>query len=211
MGDPKKLKKKYIPLAHPWIRSNIEEGKILKKEYGLVRYTEILIANTFLKKYKDIAKKLIADTTTQGEREKKQMMEKLQRLGFIQASAGLDEVLSIQLKDVLERRLQSVVCRKGLSRTMKQARQFITHRHIVVGNKEITSPGYMLTMEEENNLVFKPTSTLVSADHPERTPLAEPSPEKKAALEARKARLAEKRFDRRPTRKMGDKNRGGRK
>lgn len=202
MGDPKKLKKKYNPLAHPWIRSNIEEGKILKKEYGLTKYTEILIASSFLKKYKDIAKKLIADKTAQGEKEKKQMMDKLQRLGLIQTGAGLDEVLSIQVKDVLERRIQSVVFRKGLARTMKQSRQFITHRHITIGNKEITSPGHMLTVEEESNLVFRPSSNLASAEHPERVALAGPSPEKKAAIEARQKAMAEKRFDRRPVRKM---------
>jgi len=215
MGDPKKLKKKYNPLAHPWIRANIEEGKVLKQEYGLGKYTEILIASSFLKKYKDIAKKLIADKTAQGEKEKKQMMDKLHRLGLIQTGAGLDEVLSIQLKDVLERRLQSVVFRKGFARSMKQARQFITHRHVIIGNKEITSPGYMLTTAEENNLAFKTTSTLASADHPERTPLAEPSPEKKAAQEEKlKARMESKgrgrRFERKPVKKLGG-NRGDRK
>ncbi|MFA6460962.1 MAG: 30S ribosomal protein S4 [Candidatus Woesearchaeota archaeon] len=204
MGDPKKLKKKYNPLAHPWIRANIEEGKILKKEYGLTKYKEVLIASSFLKKYKDIAKRLIVNKTAQGEKEKNQMMDKLQRCGLIKSGAGFDEVLSIQLKDVLERRLQSLICRKGFARTMKQARQFITHRHVMVGEKEITSPGYLMTVTEENAIVFKPTSTLASVDHPERTPIvkAEKTPEQIKKEEAKREER-ERRSDRRPIKRKG--------
>ncbi|MEK6939042.1 MAG: 30S ribosomal protein S4 [Nanoarchaeota archaeon] len=209
MGDPKKLKKKYTPLAHPWIRSTIEEGKTLKKEYGLTKYKEILIASSFLKKYKDIAKKLIADKTVQGEKEKKQMMDKLQRYGLLQTGAGLDQVLSIQLKDVLERRLQSIIFRKGFARTMKQARQFITHRHVSIGNQEITSPGYMLTIEEENVLNFKSTSSLSNADHPERVLIVRaPAPEKK---EGEENKDGQRRFDRKGGRAVRPiKRQGGR-
>lgn len=185
MGDPKKLKKKYATPAHPWIRANIEEGKVLRKEFGLSKNKEILIASSFLKKYKDIAKKLIADKTAQGEKEKKQMMDKLQKYGFLSAGAGLDDVLGIQLKDVLERRLQSIVFRKGFARTMKQARQFIVHRHVAVGVKEITSPSYMLTVEEESKLAFKPNSTLADEGHPERVVAAAPKEVPAAPAEAK--------------------------
>ena len=88
------------------------------------------------------------------------------------AGSSLDNVLSIQLKDVLERRIQSQLFRKGMARSMKQARQFITHRHVIIGKKEITSPSHLLTVEEESQLGFKPASTLASAEHPERTSIA---------------------------------------
>jgi len=168
MGDPKKAKKKYSTPSHPWRRNEIEENKTLKQEYGLKNRKEILIAISFLKKYKDIAKTLIADKTAQGEKEKLQMMEKLQRYGLLPSGAGLDDVLSIQLKDILARRIQSVAVRKGLARTMNQARQFIVHRHLVIGQKEITSPSYLLTTAEEALLGFKTKSTLSKEDHPER-------------------------------------------
>lgn len=168
MGDPKKSKKQYKTPAHPWIKTEIDEAKQLKKEFGLTKRKEILVASSFLKKYKDIAKRLIADKTAQGEKEKTQMMDKLQRFGLLQAGASLDNVLSIQLKDVLERRIQSVLFRKGMCRSMKQARQFITHRHIMIGDKEMTAPSYLLTSEEESKLGFKSNSTLFNIEHPER-------------------------------------------
>src|SRR3989338_6419191 len=109
MGDPKKLKKKYSSPRHPWSKTAIEQERVLTQEYGLGRKKEIFLANSFLKKYKNIAKRLIADHTRQGEQERHQMITKLQRLGLLQTPARLDDVLSIELKDILERRLQSIV------------------------------------------------------------------------------------------------------
>jgi len=193
MGDPRKRRKKYSTPVHPWNKVEIDENKVLRREYGLRIRKELLIADSFLKKYKNIAKKLIADETVQGEKEKKQMLDKLQRLGLLSEGAGLDSVLSIELKDVLERRLQSVICRKSLARTMKQARQFITHRHIVVGDKEITAPSYLVSTEEENKLGFKGKSGLASEDHPERAiPVQEIKEEAEAVKPKKETKEAKK-------------------
>ena len=186
MGDPKKLKKKYSTPVHPWNKTEIDKNKILRKEYGLKNRRELLIFDSFLKKYKDIAKKLIADETVQGLREKKQMMDKLQKLGLISHGAELDGVLSLEVKDVLERRLQSVVFRKGLARTIGQSRQFITHRHIVVGDKEITAPSYIISVEEENKLGFKGKSSVFDEDHPERSNPAEEIKKEAEAVKPKK-------------------------
>lgn len=183
MGDPKKLKKKYTKPRHPWSKLAIEEEGKLMKEYGLGKKKEIYAVSSLLKKYKDIAKHLIANTTTQGKKEKQLMLDKLQRIGLISAGADVDQVLKLELKDVLERRIQSIVFRKGLSRSMKQARQFVIHRHVLLGNKEITSPSYIVTTSEESSLIFKPHSTLSQADHPERIVIAKPIEEKKEVTE----------------------------
>ncbi len=189
MGDPKKLRKKYSTPVHPWKKTAIDAGKILRKEYGLRNRKEILIATSFLKKYKDIAKRLIADNTAQGEREKKQMLDKLQGLGLLSSGIELEHVLSLELKDILERRIQSLLFRKGLARSMNQARQFIVHRHVVTGDKCITFPSYLMTVAEENQLGFKTKSQLSDADHPERS---NPVKEIQAEAEAVKPKKATK-------------------
>ncbi len=202
MGDPKKLKKKYSTPVHPWNKTEIDANKVLRKEYGLRNRREVLISDSFLKKYKDIAKKLIANETVQGEKEKKQMMDKLQRLGLLTADAELDDVLSLELKDILERRLQSVVFRKGFSRTIKQARQFITHRHITIGNKEITSPAYIISTDEENKLGFKSKSELANEDHPERVnPAQEIKEEAEAVKPKKKGKDDSKKVDKKDSKK----------
>ncbi len=169
MGDPKKFKKKYNTPSHPWNKLAIEQEKVISQEYGLKNKREIYIATTFLKKYRDIAKKLIADTTAQGQREKEQMMTKLLKLGLLPAGAKLDDILGLELKDIMERRLQSLIHRKRYSKTAKQARQFITHRHVLIADKEITSPSYIVSLEEESHIRFKPLSSLADENHPERT------------------------------------------
>lgn len=206
MGDPKKLKKIYTPSAHPWIRSEIEEKKALCQEYGLKNRRELLIASSFLKKYKDIAKRLVADKTVQGEIEKKQMLTKLQKLGLIAADATLDDILGLQLKNLLDRRLQSLVYRKDLARSIRQARQFIAHRHILINEKEITSPSCLIGVEDEPKIVFKPGSSLSSENHPERI---SPDLAQKIKTEAETIRL-EKRAGKETGKKPVSKARKGR-
>ncbi|MBI2146360.1 30S ribosomal protein S4 [Candidatus Woesearchaeota archaeon] len=175
MGDPKKFKKKYNSPRHPWNKLAIEQERVIRREYGLKNKREIYIATSFLKKYRDIAKKLIADSTSQGQREREQMLNKLTTLGMLPAGAKLDDILSLELKDIMERRLQSLVLRKGFSKTAKQARQFITHRHVIIGDKEITSPSYIVSLEEESHIRFKPVSSLADEAHPERIIASTPS------------------------------------
>jgi len=170
MGDPKQLRKKYNTPRHPWIRTTIESERVVLKDYGLVKKKEIHIANSFIKKYRDIAKRLIATRTIpQAQKEKEQILNKLKELGLLPSSgAELEQILGLELKDVLSRRLQSVVYRKGLARSMNQARQFITHRHVMVGDQEISSPSYLVSVIEEGAVTFKQKSALADAEHPER-------------------------------------------
>lgn len=169
MGDPKQLRKKYNTPRHPWIRANIESERVVTKDYGLVKKKEIHIANSFIKKYRDIAKRLIATRTVpQAQTEKEQILTKLQDLGLLPAGAELEQILGLELKDVLSRRLQSVVYRRGLARSMNQARQFITHRHVMIGDQEISSPSYLVSLIEEGAVTFKQQSALADAEHPER-------------------------------------------
>ncbi len=169
MGDIKHLRKKYKGPSHPWNRQAIDEERKLVQEYGLHRKKEIYKVNSFLKKYKDIAKRLIADRTEQGAKEKILVIRKLQRLGLLSEQAKLDDVLSLELKNVLERRIQSQLYRKGFARSILQARQFISHGHVKIGDAAITTPSYLVSTVEEEKIGFTAKSSLAQADHPERS------------------------------------------
>ena len=186
MGDIKRFRKKYIPPAHPWSKLAIESERELLKAYGLHRKKEIHKQSSFLKKYKDIAKRLIANTSSQGKKEREQMIKKLSRLGLTPTAAGLDDILSLQLNHILDRRLESVVVRKGLARSMRQARQFITHGHLQIGAKSTTSPSYLVALEEEAQIHFTPHSPLIADDHPERVLLPPKAPRKVPPKENRR-------------------------
>jgi small subunit ribosomal protein S4 len=177
MGDPRRFKNSYSKPSQPWQRERIEEERALVREYGLKNKTEIYRHRSKLKTFADLAKKLIAARGPQAEKERQQLLSRLARLGLIKTGAQLDDVLGLQLKNLLERRLQTMVARKGLARSMNQARQFITHEHILVGNRAVSAPSYHVPVDEEAMLAFKPTSTLANTAHPERA-LPPKKPEK---------------------------------
>jgi small subunit ribosomal protein S4 len=167
MGDPRKQVNKFQGPSHPWQKARIEEEKVLRREYGLRRKGDIWKATSLLKSLNNQAKQLVVATGKQADIEKKNLLSRLQRLGLLKEGSEIDGILGLGTRDILERRLQSQVCRKGLARTMKQARQFIVHEHVSVGDRKITSPGHLVTAEEEGKLVIAPTSVLVDPEHPE--------------------------------------------
>ncbi len=167
MGDPRKIKKKYSKPSQMWQKARIEEEKAIINEYGLSNKREIWKAASLLRAFSRQAKRLIAFKSTQSERESVQLLDKLVSLGLIK-SRNLEAVLDITLKDIMGRRLQTIVFKKSLARTTNQARQAITHAHIVVGNKKVTAPSYLVSVEDENTVGFSEKSPFFSAEHPER-------------------------------------------
>jgi small subunit ribosomal protein S4 len=168
MGDPRKTRKKYSGPNHPWNKTRIEEESILVKEYGLKNKKEIWKMKSMMKNFSDQTKYLMASTGPQMDKEKQQLLAKLVKLGLIDATQNLNNILGLGVRDILERRLQTQLYKKGLARSMKQARQFITHEHVIVGGKVITSPSYLLTTQEEMALGFRNNSTLSDPEHVER-------------------------------------------
>jgi small subunit ribosomal protein S4 len=65
------------------------------------------------------------------------------------ATASLDDILSISISDVLERRLQTIIYRKGIAKTIHMARQLVVHGHIAIAGRRVTSPGYLVSRDEE--------------------------------------------------------------
>ena len=165
MGDPRKPRKKYSTPSHPWQRDRIEKEKELKKQFGLKNKKEIWIASSHLRKLTTQAKNLIREKT---EKQEKQFLESLYRFNLMKQGAKIEEVLDLITEDILARRLQTLVFKRGLARSPKQARQFITHGHISIKDKKINKPSYFVSKEEESLISYNPTSSISKIDHPER-------------------------------------------
>jgi len=121
-----------------------------------------------LRKFKEQVKRLTSLKGSQADLERKQLLLKLQSLGLISADSQEGEVLGLGLKDILDRRLQTLVYKKGLARSVKQARQFIIHQHILIDTKKIKAPGYLVRITEEALIKFAPRSAIADEEHPER-------------------------------------------
>lgn len=192
MGDPKHPKKKYAKPAHPWQGARIKEERVLMKEYGLKNKKELWKMGTILKKIKTQAKSLISKNDAEAQKEKELFLKRLARLGIISTiDVKLEDILGMSVKDILDRRLQSIFMKKGLAKSTKQARQFIKHRHVLINDKIVDIPSYLVLAEEEQSIGFNPRSALDSLEHPERQTKKQQKTEK-AKEESEEEKEAEK-------------------
>ena len=121
-----------------------------------------------LSKFRGIARSLIGKAPEERGKMEEELLKRLKKLGVLPETAVLDDVLDLTIEDILERRLQTIVFRKGLAKTIHQARQLITHGHISIGKQKVTVPGYMVTREEENQIAYTTQSPVANPNHPIR-------------------------------------------
>jgi small subunit ribosomal protein S4 len=154
----KRQKKKYERPKKPWDKARIEEEKKLLEKYGLRRKREIWRAESILRNYRRIARELAARRDKERE---KILIDKLFKMGILKKKeATLDDVLALTVEDILERRLQTIVHKKGLAKTLKQARQFIVHGHIAVDGRRVRWPSMLVPVSEEDKIGFYEKSSL---------------------------------------------------
>ncbi|MBW2996492.1 30S ribosomal protein S4 [Candidatus Woesearchaeota archaeon] len=168
MGDPKRHRKSFSTPKKAWEKERIDEERELINEYYFKNKQEIWKLTSKLRDFARQAKRLIALPTEQSETEKIQLLTKLKKLGLLPEQGDLDDVLGISIKDLLDRRLQSIVFKQGLARTMKQARQFIIHEHITIDGKKLTSPNFLVPKDKEGGVAFAQSSAFIDEMHPER-------------------------------------------
>ncbi len=168
MGDPRKARKKYTTPSHPWQKVRIDAERSIKATYGVKNKREIWKMDSLRKKFTSRAKSLIASRNEQAGRQREEIMQRLMRLGLLDSDAKFDDILGMTLEDVMERRLQTRVWKSGFAKTASQARQFITHGHILVAGKKIMMPSYMVSKAEDSQITFLPKSALADPEHPER-------------------------------------------
>lgn len=149
MGDPRKQRKKYEKPLRPWDKKRIDEEIEILKKYGLRRKNEIYRAESILRNFRRNARNLAA---RKNEKQEKELITKINRLGLIEKEASLDDVLNLNLENILDRRLQTVIFKKGLVNTPKQARQFIVHGHVKVDKVKIKWPSFLVPKEFEKNI-----------------------------------------------------------
>lgn len=171
MGNPKFSKKKYNSPKHPWKQDRIESEREYIKKYGLKNHKEVWKAKTYLGRYRQQARELLAKLggkDPQVKKESDQLLLHLTRMGILPAGSSLDDVLALETESILNRRLQTLVYLKGFSNTILHSRQLINHGHIGIGKKKVNIPGFIVTKDEENEINYLDRSPLNELSHPAR-------------------------------------------
>jgi len=168
MGDPKRQRKKFETPRFLWRSDVLQEELKLLGIYGLRNKHELWRHETTLSKFRGIARSLIGKAPEEREKMENELLTKLKRIGILQETAALDNVLDLTIEDLLERRLQTIIFRKSLAKTPYQARQLITHGHVIIGNRRVTVPSYIVSREEEAQIAYSAQSTLANPAHPTR-------------------------------------------
>jgi small subunit ribosomal protein S4 len=178
MGHPRKARKKYDTPSHPWNADRIKQENKLVQKYGLKNKKEVWKAETMIKRYRRDARELLGMTSEHNSQERDQLLSHLIKLGILPENAKLEAVLDLTVEDVLRRRLQTVVQRKGLAYTAKEARVFVVHGHIAMNNKKIDSPSYLVKRGEEEQIGYYPGSAVIKLKIPENPKKEKPKKER---------------------------------
>lgn len=145
----KRKHKSYSKPKRPFDKLRIDEEKEIKKEFGLKNKREIWKTDARIKSIREKAKKLISA----GKDQQELLFNKLKKIGIEVHSIA--DVLGLDKKDYLERRLQTILVKKKLATTTKSARQLITHKKVLVNGKIIDSPSYIVPIELEDKISLK--------------------------------------------------------
>ncbi|MCL5783518.1 MAG: 30S ribosomal protein S4 [Candidatus Thermoplasmatota archaeon] len=171
MGDPKFPHKKYSTPRHPWEKDRIDAEKQILIKYGLKNKRELWKGMELLKSFRSQARDLQARMRVNDQNAGKQfqaLINRLSRYNILNQNATLDDVLTLTIDDILSRRFQTIVYKKNLAKTMKQARQMITHGHVILDGRRVTVPSLLVEGHLEDSILYTEVSPFTDDLHPTR-------------------------------------------
>lgn len=152
MGDPRRIRSEIVKPKQPWDKERIAAELELVGEFGLRSKRELYLAASILRKIRRAARSYLALSLEERAIKEKELIRRLYKLSLVNEDATLDDVLSLTVRSVLSRRLQSIVFAKGLAKSMHHARQLIVHGKIKIGDEIVRTPGRIVTREEESKI-----------------------------------------------------------
>jgi small subunit ribosomal protein S4 len=189
MGHPKMQRRKYDTPIKPYDKERIDGEKVIISSYGLRRKKEIWRTESILRDFRRRARSLQA---SHDEQKEKDLVAKVKRLGI--DANSVDDILGITLEQILDRRLQTVLYKKGSAKTVNQARQIISHGHVSINGRKMTWPSYLIPLDEEKKIKLSPAiESIIITEAPKEeetedkeSQVEKPVTDKKEATEEKK-------------------------
>jgi small subunit ribosomal protein S4 len=165
MGDPRKAKKSYTRPRSIWTSDQISSELYVVGSYGLRNKKELWKAQTEIARIRNQARALLAISTDVRHEKETKLLSYLSRLGIVEDSSTLDDILNLKIEDILERRLQTLVMKRSNLKSPYQARQIVVHGHVSIGDRKINLPGYLVKKDEEAQILIHFTPVIEAASN----------------------------------------------
>ncbi|KAF0981406.1 hypothetical protein FDP41_012212 [Naegleria fowleri] len=160
-----------LPPRRPFEKERMDRELKMCGKYGLKNKQEIWRLQYYLARARKTARHLLTlpEDDMKRQFEGAALLRRMTRLGLLDESKQqLDYILSLKTEDLLERRLQTVVQKLGLSKSIHHARQLIFQRHIRVGKQTVNVPSFIVRVDSEKHINMSPFSALVQGGKPGR-------------------------------------------
>uniref|UniRef100_A0A6U0C606 Uncharacterized protein n=1 Tax=Ostreococcus mediterraneus TaxID=1486918 RepID=A0A6U0C606_9CHLO len=147
----------------PFEKERLDAELKIVGEFGLRNKRELWRVQFALNKLRNAARVLL----TLDEKDPKRIFEgeailrRMKNYGLLdETQQGLDYVLALNAEQFLERRLQTLVFKLGLAKSVHHARVLIRQRHIRVGKQIVNVPSFMVRTDSQKHIDFALNSPL---------------------------------------------------
>lgn len=145
----------------PFEKERLDNEMKTVGEFGLKNKREVWRIQLMLAKMRAAARELLTLDEKSPKRifEGAALLRRCTRLGLLEEDKReLDYVLAIKIQDIMSRRLQTLVFKQNLAKSLHHARVLIRQRHIRVGRQMVNIPSFLVRVDSEKHIDYALTS-----------------------------------------------------